>query len=91
MLTQNSPASSVVPAPADPPKLKLQTVQISARRAGINPNHWYAIAWAKDLKPGEVMPAVVWKQKFAVYRTESGELGAMDDACPHKGVEMHRG
>ncbi|MEM6500490.1 MAG: aromatic ring-hydroxylating dioxygenase subunit alpha [Cyanobacteria bacterium P01_C01_bin.89] len=95
MLTQNSSKSptppSAVSTPADPPQLKLQTVQISARRAGINPNYWYAIAWAKDLKPGEVMPATVWKQKLAVYRTESGELGAVDDACPHKGVEMHRG
>lgn len=91
MQTQESPSISTAPSPAKQPKLEVQTVQIAARRAGINPNYWYAIAWAKDLKAGQVMPVKVWNQKFAVYRTASGELGAMDDACPHKGVEMHRG
>lgn len=28
-----------------------QTVRNHVREVGINGNHWYAVAWAKDLKP----------------------------------------
>ncbi len=36
--------------------LKGQTVQNIVRDVGINPNHWYPVAWAETLKPGQVIP-----------------------------------
>lgn len=71
--------------------LKGQTVRNSVREVGINPNYWYPIGWADQLKPGEVMPAKVWQQAIAVYRDTAGQIHALEDACPHKGVELHRG
>ncbi len=72
-------------------ELKGQTVQNQVREVGINPNHWYPVAWADQLKAGQVIPVTVWQQAIAVYRTADGQAFAMEDACPHKGIELHKG
>jgi renierapurpurin 18,18'-hydroxylase len=71
--------------------LKSQTVRADVRDVGINPNHWYAVGWAKQLQPGQIVQVTVWQQPLAVYRDTEGTLHALADACPHKGVELHRG
>lgn len=68
-----------------------QTVQNKVREVGINPNYWYPVAWADHLKPGQVIPVTVWQQAIAVYRDGQGNVYALDNACPHKGVELHNG
>jgi renierapurpurin 18,18'-hydroxylase len=72
-------------------ELKGQTVQNQVREVGINPNHWYPVAWAEQLKPGQVMPVTVWQQAIALYRNAAGQAFALEDACPHKGIELHKG
>lgn len=79
------------PGTALDPTLTPQAVQVAARKAGIHPNHWYPVGWARDWLPGQVRGVVVWNRAIAIYRGTSGLLGAMDDACPHKGVELSRG
>src|ERR671932_421167 len=71
--------------------LKSQTVQNAVREVGINPNYWYPVGWASQLKAGDIMPVVVWQQAIAVYRDETGQIHALEDACPHKGVALHKG
>jgi len=71
--------------------LRGHTVHNAVREVGINPHYWYPVSWAEDLKPGQVMPVTVWQQPVALYRTLDGQVHAMEDACPHKGVEMHKG
>ncbi|MEM9805503.1 MAG: aromatic ring-hydroxylating dioxygenase subunit alpha [Cyanobacteria bacterium P01_D01_bin.56] len=71
--------------------LKGQPIYRRARAVGINPNYWYPIFWADQLKPGEVVSAQVWETSLAVYRAADSTVHAMADACPHKGVELHRG
>lgn len=68
-----------------------QTVQNAVREVGINPDYWYPVGWAYELKPGEIMPVEVWQQKIAVYREANGKLHALEDICPHKGVALHKG
>jgi renierapurpurin 18,18'-hydroxylase len=72
-------------------ELKGQTVQNQVREVGINPNHWYPVAWAEKLKPGQVVPVTVWQQAIALYRNADGQAFALEDACPHKGIELHKG
>jgi renierapurpurin 18,18'-hydroxylase len=72
-------------------ELKSQTVQNQVREVGINPNHWYPVAWAEQLKPGQVVPVTVWQQSIALYRNAAGQAFALEDACPHKGIELHKG
>ncbi|MBE9126006.1 MULTISPECIES: aromatic ring-hydroxylating oxygenase subunit alpha [unclassified Coleofasciculus] len=71
--------------------LTSQTVQNAVREVGINPNYWYPVAWASQLQAGQVMPVVVWQQVIALYRDTNGNLHALEDACPHKGVALHKG
>lgn len=71
--------------------LKSQTVHNRVREVGINPNHWYPVGWADQLKPGDILAVIVWQQPIAVYRDAKGQLHALEDACPHKGVALHKG
>jgi len=71
--------------------LTSQTVQNAVREVGINPNYWYPVGWASQLKLGDVMPVTIWQQAIAVYREPNGQLHALEDACPHKGVALHKG
>jgi nitrite reductase/ring-hydroxylating ferredoxin subunit len=66
-------------------------VQNRVRTIGINPNHWYAVAWAKVLKPGQILPIQIWHEQMALYRDTQGQVQAVQDVCPHKGVAMHTG
>ncbi len=71
--------------------LKRQVLQNRVREVGINPNYWYAVAWANELKPEHMIPVVIWQQAIALYRDAEGHLHALENACPHKGVELHKG
>lgn len=71
--------------------LKGQPIYRRARAVGINPNYWYPVLWADQLKPGDIVSVQVWESSLAVYRDADGTVNALADACPHKGVELHRG
>ena len=73
------------------PNLTSQVVENNVREVGINPNYWYAVGWADRLKIGEIMPVVIWSQAIALYRDKFGQIHALEDACPHKGVALHQG
>ncbi|MEM7716424.1 MAG: aromatic ring-hydroxylating dioxygenase subunit alpha [Cyanobacteria bacterium P01_A01_bin.68] len=73
------------------PILRSQTVQNQVREVGINPDYWYPATWASELKPGQVLPVVIWNSAIALYRSEDGQVYAIEDACPHKGVVLHKG
>ncbi|MBV6623543.1 MAG: aromatic ring-hydroxylating dioxygenase subunit alpha [Rivularia sp. (in: Bacteria)] len=73
------------------PILRGQTVQNRVREVGINPNYWYPATWASELKPSQVLPVVIWNSAIAVYRSQDGQVHAIEDACPHKGVALHKG
>ncbi len=71
--------------------LTSQTVQNAVREVGINPNHWYPVGWASEVMPSDIMPVVIWQQAIAIYRDANGQLHALEDFCPHKGVALHKG
>jgi renierapurpurin 18,18'-hydroxylase len=73
------------------PILSGQTVQNRVRAIGINPNHWYAVAWTKDVKPNQILPCQLWHQEIALYRDSQNQIQAVEDICPHKGVSLHKG
>lgn len=71
--------------------LSSQTVQNAVREVGINPNYWYPVGWANELLTGSVIGVMIWKCAIAVYRDPHGNIHALEDACPHKGVALHKG
>lgn len=71
--------------------LKSQGFQNRIREVGINPNYWYPVSWADHVKVARIIPVVVWQQPIALYRDIQEQLHALEDACPHKGVALHKG
>jgi len=71
--------------------LKTQSVRTGIRETGINANYWYPVGWSYYLKPRQVMPVKVWNQEIAIYRDVNGQIHALEDYCPHKGVALHLG
>jgi renierapurpurin 18,18'-hydroxylase len=71
--------------------LKGQTVRNQVREIGINGNHWYAVAWAKDLQAGQILPVMVWLQSVALFRDRQGQIKAVENVCAHKGVALAKG
>ncbi len=55
------------------------------------PQGWYAVARARDLRPGRVLRLTIAQQEIVVFRTASGALGALDARCPHMGAHLGHG
>ena len=46
-------------------------------------NNWYPLAWSRDI--GRTLSARrVLEEDIVLYRTESGQVVALEDACPHR-------
>jgi len=71
--------------------LTTQAVRQGVRDVGINPDYWYPVGWAKDLRPSQVTQITLWNQAIALYRDDQGQLHALEDFCPHKGVALSLG
>lgn len=72
-------------------ELKPQKLFNQVRTLGINPNHWYPVGWADQLKPGQLKKVTLWLQDMVVMRSQAGGLSVLENACLHKGVELHLG
>lgn len=62
-----------------------------ARAAGLHPDYWYAVEYDEALKPGETKEVTFWGQSIALFRTEKGELGAIENRCAHRQVKLTLG
>jgi len=79
--------------------LKGQIIQNQVREVGINLNYWYAVIWADQLKVGQILPVAIWEKSrsasdpgnIALYRDTQGQVHALENVCPHQGVELHQG
>lgn len=62
-----------------------------ARAAGMNPDYWYPVEWDKNVKRGQVVEVVFWKQSIALYRGEDGQLSAVENRCAHRQLKLSEG
>jgi len=60
------------------------------RRAGIDPNRWYMIAKISDIgeKP---LAREIWRQPIVLFRTQAGQLHALENRCAHRFVRLSHG
>ena len=58
---------------------------------GTNLNYWYPVARAASLKKDKPIPVSVWNKQLVVYRDQTGEVQALDNACGHRRVALHTG
>jgi len=61
------------------------------RAAGLDPNYWYAVEFDKAVTPGRVIQVRFWHRAVALFRTEQGELHAVEDRCAHRQLELSLG
>jgi len=55
------------------------------------PDTWYVVARSSDISCGEVIDGRIATYPFVIFRTQSGELVALDAHCPHMGAHLRRG
>jgi vanillate O-demethylase monooxygenase subunit len=53
-------------------------------------NAWYVAAWGDEITR-DLQQIVVLDQKICVFRTEDGEIIALEDACPHRKLPLSQG
>lgn len=53
-------------------------------------NHWQPVQLSKDVKQRPVTIKLCG-QEIALFRTQNGEIGALEDSCPHRGMRLSNG
>jgi phenylpropionate dioxygenase-like ring-hydroxylating dioxygenase large terminal subunit len=62
-----------------------------ARKAGLNPNHWYAVERSNLLRRGKVKEVTFWERSIALFRCSDGSLGAIANRCAHRKIKLTLG
>lgn len=60
------------------------------RRAAINPERWYMIARASEIKDG-LVGREIWGQPVVLFRNADGSISALEDSCAHRLVRLSDG
>jgi 5,5'-dehydrodivanillate O-demethylase oxygenase subunit len=50
--------------------------------------YWYPVAFSADLPVGHTRGIRLLGENFVMYRDQSGQLGMVDEKCPHRSVSM---
>ncbi len=61
------------------------------RRVGAHPDHWYPLAWSRELKPGATLAAAFAGEPIVLVRPKSGPVFALADRCAHRQVPLSNG
>jgi phenylpropionate dioxygenase-like ring-hydroxylating dioxygenase large terminal subunit len=77
-------------AAINPAQLQL-CVQTDLRRIGAHPNHWYPVAWSRELKPGRAIGVRFAGEPIVLVRPVAGAVFALEDRCAHRQVPLHDG
>src|SRR5687767_3022712 len=54
-------------------------------------NCWYMAGWSKRLARGEVIARTILDEPMALFRDLDGEVGAVQDRCPHRFAPLSAG
>src|ERR1700712_736784 len=61
------------------------------RRVAANANHWYPLAWSRDLAPGKTLATRFAGDPIVLVRPKLGAVFALADRCAHRQVPLSRG
>ena len=78
--------------PSVPPGFgEASSLRQQARAAGMDPDYWYAVGEANQVKPGTVIEVVFWKRSIALFRGEDGVFRAVENRCLHRQIKLSLG
>jgi renierapurpurin 18,18'-hydroxylase len=61
------------------------------RRVPIHPDHWYPLAWSREVRRGKAHSVQFAGEPIVLVRTASGNVFALEDRCAHRQVPLHAG
>ncbi len=63
------------------------------RRVGAHPDHWYPLAWSRELKPGRTLAVRFAGEPIVLVRPKdpAAPVFALADRCAHRQVPLSRG
>ncbi len=61
------------------------------RRIRSHPDHWYPLAWSRELKPGRTLAASFAGEPIVLVRPNDGAVYALEDRCAHRQVPLSKG
>ncbi|MBV9783175.1 MAG: aromatic ring-hydroxylating dioxygenase subunit alpha [Acidisphaera sp.] len=61
------------------------------RRVGAHPDHWYPLAWSRELKPGRPLAVRFAGEPIVLVRPANGPVFALEDRCAHRQVPLSKG
>jgi phenylpropionate dioxygenase-like ring-hydroxylating dioxygenase large terminal subunit len=64
---------------------------VDLRRVGSNPDHWYPMAWSRELKAGKTYATHFAGDPIVLVRPKAGAVFALEDRCAHRQVPLSKG
>jgi phenylpropionate dioxygenase-like ring-hydroxylating dioxygenase large terminal subunit len=61
------------------------------RKIGLDPNFWYPLAVAKDIRKGKTLAVSFSGEQIVLVRTESNRIYALEDRCAHRQIPLSSG
>lgn len=61
------------------------------RAAGLSPDYWYPVEWARGVRPGKAIDVTFWNESIAVYRGLDGSMHAIENRCAHRQLKLSLG
>ena len=55
------------------------------------PNGWFVFGFSDEVKPGKLLARPFMGQEVTIFRTQSGQVYAVDSYCPHLGAHFGHG
>ncbi|MCY0387802.1 aromatic ring-hydroxylating dioxygenase subunit alpha [Robbsia sp. Bb-Pol-6] len=74
-----------------PPGAAMADTPRDLRRVDIHPDHWYPLAWSRELKRGKTHAVRFAGDPIVLVRTGTGKVFALEDRCAHRQVPLHAG
>ncbi len=65
--------------------------QQDLRKIGTHPDHWYPIAWSRELKPDKMLARRFAGAPVVIVRSSDGLVFALEDRCAHRQVPLSAG
>jgi renierapurpurin 18,18'-hydroxylase len=64
---------------------------VDARRVKISPDHWYPVAWSRELKTAKPLAVKFAGKPVVLVRPKEGAVFALENRCAHRQVPLDKG
>ncbi len=66
------------------------TPPLDLRKIGAQVDHWYPLAWSREVKTGRPFAGSFAGEPIVLIRPKEGALFALEDRCAHRQVPLSR-